>query len=82
MDLANQTAAAAIVTVPTSKPIKAIIGNSIDSIASLRDVAITDTKCSSRAHHAIGGWRESLFLRQLAVNRLNEVSHPQSNCGI
>jgi len=82
MDLANQTTAAAIVTVPTSKPIKAIIGNSIDSIASLRDVTITDTKCSSRARHAIGGWRESLFLRQLAVNRLNEVSHPQSNCGI
>ena len=75
MDLANQTTAAAIVTVPTSKPIKAIIGNSIDSIASLRDVTITDTKCSSRARHAIGGWRESLFLRQLAVNRLNEENY-------
>jgi hypothetical protein len=36
-DFANQTTAAAIVTVTTSKPIKAIIGNSIDPIASLRD---------------------------------------------
>ena len=53
-DFANQTTAAAIVTVPTSKPIKAIIGNSIDPIGSLRDVTITDTKCSSRARRAIG----------------------------
>jgi hypothetical protein len=36
-DFANQTTAAAIVTVPASKPIKAIIGNSIDPIALLRD---------------------------------------------
>jgi hypothetical protein len=36
-DFANQTTAAAIVTVPTSKPIKAIIGNSTGPIALLRD---------------------------------------------
>ena len=36
-DFANQTTAAAIVTVTTSKPIKAIIGNSTDPIALLRD---------------------------------------------
>ena len=38
-------------------------------------LSIMDTKCSSRARHAIGGWRESLFLRQLAVNRLNEENY-------
>ena len=36
-DFANQTTALAIVTVPNSKPIKAIIGNSTDPIALLRD---------------------------------------------
>ena len=36
-DFANQTTAAAIVTVPTSKPIKAIIGNSTNPIALLHD---------------------------------------------
>jgi hypothetical protein len=36
-DFANQTTAAAIVTVPISRPINAITGNSIDTIASLRD---------------------------------------------
>jgi hypothetical protein len=35
-DLANQTTAAAVVTVPTSKPIKAIIGNSTEPIFLLR----------------------------------------------
>jgi hypothetical protein len=36
-DFANQTTAAAIVTMPISKPIKAIIGNSTDPIALLPD---------------------------------------------
>ena len=35
-DLANQTTAAAVVTVPASKPIKAIIGNSTEPIFLLR----------------------------------------------
>lgn len=33
-----------------------------------------DTKCSTRARHAIGGWRESLFATA-RVNRLNEESY-------
>ena len=36
-DFANQTTAAAIVTVPTSKPINAIIGNSTNPNALFRD---------------------------------------------
>jgi hypothetical protein len=36
-DFASQTTAAAIVTVPTSKPVKTIIGNSTGPIALLRD---------------------------------------------
>ena len=54
-DFANQTTAAAIVTVPTSKPIKAIIGNSTNPIACSMMASITDTKCPVRARRAIGG---------------------------
>ena len=36
-DFANQTTAAAIVIVPASKPTKAIVGNSTNSIVLLRD---------------------------------------------
>jgi hypothetical protein len=55
-DFANQTTAAAIVTVPASKPTKAIAGSSTNAIVLLRDKSASrNTKCLLRARRAIGG---------------------------
>jgi len=76
-DFANQTTAAAIVTVPASKPTKAIAGSSTNAIVLLRDKSASrNTKCLLRARRAIGGNQGKMVAQAVAFEPVSVREFP------
>src|SRR4029079_8702064 len=66
-DFANQTTAAAIVTVPASKPTKELAGRPTNAIVLPGDKSASrNTKCLLRARRAIGGNQGKMVAQAVA----------------